>query len=203
MPWIFEKTLNFLEEDQIVAINAEHQFNEGIMKPRADHRLAIINERKRKEAAEQARLDAIDQARVEKIARKEDRRVKRRLKAIEEMIAKVKKDVIEKGDWKENVTSTELEQIHGNHRSNHPIVGAIGGSFMQIVQVVQAFFEAFALSQADGEENEKTVEKLRQFLTLDGLTTFLLNYLKEVKFDNINLQISPLLVQFLQELKLQ
>jgi len=48
--------------------------------------------------------------------------------------------------------------------------------------VVQAFFEAFALP-ADGEDEHKQKEKLRAFLTLEGVTNFLYQYLKDVKFE--------------------
>lgn len=58
------------------------------------------------------------------------------------------------------------------------------------------------MSATEGEEAQKSTDKLKQFLTLDGLTIFLLNYLKEAKFDFIHLQVGQNLVAFLQELKL-
>lgn len=58
---------------------------------------------------------------------------------------------------------------------------------MQIVETIQSFFEAFAGASIEGEEAEKSKEKLRQFLTLEGLTSFMLNYLKEAKFDFITI----------------
>lgn len=80
MPWIFERTLGFLEQDTIIMINAEHQFNDGIMKPRGEHRLAIINEQKRKEQVEIDRLQAIEDKKQAKISRKEERKIQRRLR---------------------------------------------------------------------------------------------------------------------------
>jgi len=55
--------------------------------------------------------------------------------------------------------------------------------------VVQAFFEAFSLP-SDGEEAEKQKEKLRSFLTKDGIISFMLNFLKEAKFDFMAIQVS-------------
>jgi hypothetical protein len=55
--------------------------------------------------------------------------------------------------------------------------------------VVQAFFEAFALP-AEGEDEQKQKEKLRAFLTLEGVTNFLYQYLKDVKFEQVTLQVS-------------
>lgn len=44
--------------------------------------------------------------------------------------------------------------MHGFYRPNVQFVGSIGGLLLQIVSVVQSFFEAFSLP-ADGEEAEK------------------------------------------------
>lgn len=41
--------------------------------------------------------------------RKEDRRIKRRLRDIDGMIEKIKKEIIEKGDMREGITSFELD----------------------------------------------------------------------------------------------
>jgi len=88
------------------------------------------------------------------LARKEDRRVKRRIRDIDGMIEIIKKEIIEKGDMREGVTSSDLDQITANYKQNTQVVGSIGGMMIQIVFVVQAFFEAFSLP-SDGEESEK------------------------------------------------
>ena len=62
--------------------------------------------------------------------RKEDRRIKRRLRDIDGMIEKIKKEIIEKGDMREGVTSFELDQIHGNYREGAQVIGSIGGIFL-------------------------------------------------------------------------
>lgn len=114
------------------------------------------------------------------------------------MIEKIKKEVIEKGDMREGVTSYDLDQVHGCYKQNHQIVASLGGMLMQIVAVIQAFFEAFALP-SEGEEAEKQKEKLKEFLTLEGITNFLLNFLKDAKFDGINLPVSQGFLKHLQE----
>jgi len=91
---------------------------------------------------------------VAKLARKEDRRVKRRIRDIDGMIEIIKREIIEKGDMREGVTSIDLDQITANYKQNTQVVGSIGGMMIQIVFVVQAFFEAFSLP-SDGEEAEK------------------------------------------------
>ena len=155
MPWLFEKTLNFLEEDFVIEENAETQLTEGILISKAEHKLSLINKQK---ARDQAVVDAEKEAeekRLAKIARKEDRRIKRRLKAIDEMIEQVKKRLIENGDMRDSIVSYDLDQVHGNYRQNYQVIGAIGGSFMQIVETVQAFFEAFAGATVESDEAEK------------------------------------------------
>lgn len=123
------------------------------------------------------------------------------MREIDGMIKLIKEQILEKGDMKDGVTSIDLDQIHGNYRTNQPIIGSIGGLFLQAVHVVQAFFEAYALP-AEGEEAEKQKEKLRAFLTLDGITNFLHYFLKESKFDSVTFQVSQKMVHFLQGHKL-
>jgi hypothetical protein len=118
--------------------------------------------------------------------RKEERRVKRRIRDIDAMVELIKKEVIDKGEMREGVTSCNLDQVHANYRQNTRIVGSLGGLFLQLVVVVQAFFEAFALP-TESEDEKKQREKLRAFLTLEGVTNFLYNYLKDAKFEQITL----------------
>ena len=75
--------------------------------------------------------------------RKEDRRIKRRLRDIDGMVELIKKEIIEKGDMREGVTSSDLDQVHANYRQGAQVVGSLGGLFLQVVYVIQAFFEAF------------------------------------------------------------
>jgi hypothetical protein len=109
MPWLFDQTMTFLQDDGEIDINAEHQFNEGINQPRADHRLAILNEYKRRDQEKLDREKDVEDTRLAKLARKEDRRIKRRLKAINEMVDAIKKEVLDRGDMRDGVTSSELD----------------------------------------------------------------------------------------------
>jgi len=49
LPWLFNKTLDFLKADRMIEVNAENNFNEGIQMPKVDHKMAIKNEFRRKE----------------------------------------------------------------------------------------------------------------------------------------------------------
>jgi len=127
LPWLLTKTLSFLKEDGMIEVNAENNFNEGIAMPKVEHKMAIKNEARRKEQAEQDRIQAIEDTRVAKLARKEDRRVKRRIRDIDGMVEIIKKEILEKGDMREGVTSSELDQITANYKQNTQVVGSIGG----------------------------------------------------------------------------
>lgn len=136
MPWLFEKTLDFLRQEGAIEANAESHLTEGINEPKAAHKAAIANEYRRREQAEKDRIQEIEDKRVAKLMRKEDRRIKRRLRDIDGMIEKIKKEILDKGDMRDGVTSYDLDQVHGNYRQGAQIVGSIGGLYLQLVYVV-------------------------------------------------------------------
>ncbi len=97
-----------------------------------------------------------------------------------------------KGDTKEAMTSYDLLDIHGNYDKNRGFVGAIGGQFMQVVLIVQNLHNEFA---------KGTNEKAKSFFNLPNVTNFLIQYLKDMKNDNVQICVSNDTVNLLTELK--
>jgi len=116
MPWLFERTLAFLREEGVIEVNAESQLTDGINEPKAAHKAAIVGEYRRREQAEKDRIQSIEDKAAAKILRKEERRVKRRLRDIDAMVELIKKEILDKGEMREGVTSINLDQVHANYR---------------------------------------------------------------------------------------
>ena len=208
MPWLMDKIVGFLVEDQSTTQGAQVMVNTGFENAQNRHKSTI---QAKYDKIKQDELDRIE-AEKQKIIRKEKRREARIKRAKDQELEKfrdqVQRNVIFKGEVLE-VLKTNLVEYHGFYTSEK-YIGALGGQANQIYYVLDEVMKKYPDGLAtylDKKSKNAEDEYLlkannpRELLQQEHLTVFLMAYLKDMKNESIDLSIHPLCIKYLDNLE--
>lgn len=200
---------DFLEEDQATVQGSQNVVINGILDCQNEHAAVIQGKYDRIKKAELDKIEAIKQNELRKKRRREAREKRAKDQALEKFKDEVDMNVIMKA---EIVTclQTNLVDING-HYSKEPFQSAPGGQLMQIYLVLEEFMNKYPQGlknymekkiQNDDEDYFTKPNNLRELLLPEHLMPFLMQYLKDMKNEAIELMITQECLDFLNELEI-
>lgn len=186
VPWLFEKTNEFLIDEEIHEKNADKLLKDAMKIEQFGHRYMIEKEHKRQE---DQRVQA-EEAYKLKLYEKEQRKLEKERCRKEEELRKLKEDINEKfvkaGESVEGIASQEISTPNSDMMSKN-IIGAVGGPFVQIALVLSVL-------------KDKEEEEFDDFYTKKNIAQFLIFYvISNMKPEQLTVLIGRHIENFMQE----
>ncbi|CAI2386911.1 unnamed protein product [Moneuplotes crassus] len=154
VPWLYAKTMKFLNEEDMIDRNTEELVETAIAYPTRAHHETVEQDHQRLirlEKEEEARLLAKEERRRKRAeAREEARKQEEILKFKEE----VRQKFIEGGEQRDHITIHEITEPDGNCL-NIPIIGLLGGHFLQMIYVLNAAKQVLELGISSFFQEER------------------------------------------------
>ena len=200
---------DFLEEDQATNQDSQNVVIDGILECQNDHAAVIQSKYDRIKKAAEDKIEAERQNELRKKKRRQAREKRAKDQALEKFKDEVDMQVIMKA---EIVTclQTNLVDING-HYSRENFQSAPGGQLMQIYLILEEFMNRYPQGlknymekkiQNDDEDYFVKPNNLRELLLPEHLMPFLMQYLKDMKNDSIEMLIHQDCIDFLNVLEI-
>lgn len=168
VPWLLEKTMKFLEEDDVIDSNADELVEEAISHPARAHHETVDQENRRLLQVEKDK----EQKQREKEERHRKREEAREAARRAEELKQLKSEIIETGESRDRILAQDITDVDGNYQ-NIPVMGVVGGPLTQLIVV---------LSTALQEYKEKTEKFMDREAVAAYLVYYIANFMKTDKF---------------------
>ena len=195
----------YLKEDAAVNRGSEKVVHDGIFAAQRAHKQTM---KAHADAIKQAELDA-EEAKKQKIIRKEQRKIAREKAAKDKALAIWEDDIREKIIFKgvvEPVFSMPLSDVTGNYLDNGAVICAPGGHLMQIYYVMEDILKRYPNGLKtylekkvtnDDEDYFLRANNLRELILENHFMPFIMQYLKDMKAECVELMIHPKALSFI------
>eukprot|EP00826_Nyctotherus_ovalis_P059326 TRINITY_DN8241_c0_g1_i1.p1 TRINITY_DN8241_c0_g1~~TRINITY_DN8241_c0_g1_i1.p1 ORF type:complete len:414 (-),score=137.99 TRINITY_DN8241_c0_g1_i1:17-1258(-) len=208
VPWIYENTAEAFEEDNDLdelinelTLLAEEQIAN-------DHDDALRKERKRREKKLQEDKCREEELRQQQEKLRKEQEEQKRKEDLQKLREDIDLQIIERGEWRNEILSQPITNIHGNFQSK-PTIGVLGGLIGQLAISLTAAVQTLG---SDEFLNEKTAYKffatlISDVLRSDSFELFLASSLEKLilekggKLDELNLLDEDTAEQFIEEYK--
>ena len=190
MPWMLDKVLDFLGEDDLVDLNVDEVCNDAYELGKYMHSQSVMAEYKRRNDLIEAERQRVIQKELDRQHRREERERRRKREELDKFRAQVKQAFVDRGDIRANMAQQDLVEINGFYERGRPFFGTLGGELMQLVYILEAIAQTQEKEEHKQEESKKPHKNIRDLLSSHGLINFLLNYIKDMKNDTLLIQIS-------------
>lgn len=115
LPWLFEHVENFVSEMDVVGDFSDVLVGSNLDAEMTAHERTVQAERDRRAAVQKAIEDAADKKYKDKVKRKEARELARKQGQLKQLKEELNQKFVQKAEYKDNLLSLEMMNIHGNH----------------------------------------------------------------------------------------
>ena len=196
MPWLLEQMAAFIEDEDYIELNQNEVVRDAVEEGKDTHMKAIEAEQKRKRDLIDQQEQALIQKEYMRQARREARETRRIQQELDKLRAEIKQHFVDRGDTREHILSQEILDITGNFEKGKPFVGVYGGLLLQLLvafTTLQNFYK--------GKEPVAGKKNPLDLLSKNNIFLMLVHYLKDMKSENLHVQVSQHFMQTLEQLK--
>ena len=186
VPWLYDQTMRFLREEDLVDVNTEEVVEEALNYPAKAHRETVEQENAKKRQQEKEREEKQVAKAERKRKREEAKEAARKAEEMKKFQEDVTAEFVEGSDTKDKILIHDITDTDGN-LLNTPVIGVVGGTLTQMAVVISTASQEFK-------------EKVQKFVDREPITRFLVTYISQhMKADKFFVKMSRAVEKFIKE----
>jgi hypothetical protein len=109
----------------------------------------------------------------------------RKAEELRKLKEEIKAVFVDKGEVREHMAQLDILDINGNYERGRPFVSSIGGQLMQLCLALQGLY--YTPLEEFHEDGKKKDKSLKDLIKNPGLFNLMLNYIKDMKNDTMQI----------------